>query len=254
MRLSFGAKVRIGRWSVVALSLAALEVAPRVGFGDAITLVPFSEMLVRAIELFRDGVMANHLRATVFAFMASFALSGVTGVLGGLVLWRFDALRRAVDPYLTVYYAIPIFVFYPVLLAILGFSLLPIIVIAWLWAVVAVMLNTAIGLRAVPEVLPRYGQSLRLSGLQMARKIYLPAAAPHIFTGLKLGMTYSIIGVIASEFVLATRGLGYLVSFSYTNFRTSDMYAGILVIFTVSWIANGLVQAIEHRLHKRVTH
>jgi NitT/TauT family transport system permease protein len=243
------ASVRLTRWAVIIVAIAALELVPRVGLGDAITLIPLSRIVPEFFELLSDGELTPHLLSTGGAFVLSFLLAGVTGVPLGYLLWRYEPLKRTLDPYLTTYYAIPIFAFYPLLLAIFGFNILPVVVISWAWAVVAVVLNTAIGFGEVPRVLIKVGQSMNLSRWQLLSRIFFPAAVPYVFTGLKLGMVYSLIGVIASEFVLSTQGLGYLVSYNYTNFRTAAMYSAMFLILFLAILLNWALNSIERRLY-----
>lgn len=247
--MTYAARVRLTRWGIVLAAIAALEVLPRLGVGGAITLPPLSEILAELFEIVGEGEMTEHLIATGGAFVLSFVLAGLTGVPLGFLLWRYTALRRTLDPYLTTYYAILIFAFYPLLLAVFGFNIWPVVVISWAWVVVAVVLNTAIELAEVPEVLVKVGMSMNLSRRQVLGRIFLPAAVPYIFTGLKLGMVYSLIGVIASEFVLSTKGLGFLVAYNYTNFRTSAMYAALLVILLLAFALNATLNGVERRLH-----
>jgi NitT/TauT family transport system permease protein len=244
------ASVRLTRWAVIIAAVAALEVVPRVGLGDAITLIPLSRIVPEFFELLSDGELTPHLLSTGGAFVLSFLLAGVTGVPLGYLLWRYEPLKRTLDPYLTTYYAIPIFAFYPLLLAIFGFNILPVVVISWAWAVVAVVLNTAIGFGEVPRVFVKVGQSMNLSRWQLLSRIFFPAAVPYVFTGLKLGMVYSLIGVIASEFVLSTQGLGYLVSYNYTNFRTAAMYSAMFLILFLAILLNWALNSIERRLYE----
>jgi len=243
-------RVRLTRWAIVLAFVIALEVLPRLGIGDAITLIPLSEVAQDFWDLLSEGELTQHLIATGGAFVLSFVLAGLTGVPLGYLLWRYKPLKRTLDPYLTTYYAIPIFAFYPLLLAVLGFNILPIVVISWAWAVVAVVLNTAIGFGEVPEVLVKVGKSMNLSRWQILSRIFFRAAVPYVFTGLKLGMVYSLIGVIASEFVLSTRGLGYLVSYSYVNFNTGAMYSAMFVILALAIILNSALNRIERRLYE----
>jgi NitT/TauT family transport system permease protein len=244
------ASVRLTRWAVIIVAIAALELVPRVGLGDAITLIPLSRIVPEFFELLSDGELTPHLLSTGGAFVLSFLLAGVTGVPLGYLLWRYEPLKRTLDPYLTTYYAIPIFAFYPLLLAIFGFNILPVVVISWAWAVVAVVLNSAIGFGEVPQVLIKVGQSMNLSRWQLLSRIFFPAAIPYVFTGLKLGMVYSLIGVIASEFVLSTQGLGYLVSYNYTNFRTAAMYSAMFLILFLAILLNWALNSIERRLYE----
>jgi NitT/TauT family transport system permease protein len=160
-------------------------------------------------------------------------------------------IHRVLDPYLIAYYAVPIFVFYPLFVAIFGLSRIPIVLIGYLLGVIAIVVNTANGFRNVPEVYQNVGESLQLNSKQTFRHIYLPAAGPYIFTGLKLAFIYSFIGVIASEFILSNSGLGYLVQYNYQNFSTNEMYAVMLLLATVAIIANLVLIRIEDRLYRR---
>lgn len=242
-------KVRATQWGVLVAAGVALEVIPRLGIGDAITFAPLSSIVGRGWESIINGELNVHLMATGGALVISFVLAAIVGVPAGWLLWRSPRLKRILDPYLTAYYAIPIFAFYPVLLTILGFNLWPIITIAWAWAVVAVLLNSAIGFAAVPDVLIKVGKSLNLSRRQVFTQIVFHAAGPYVFTGLKLGVVYALIGVIASEFVLSTRGLGYLVSNNYVNFQTADMYVAMYIILALGALLNLGLTSIERRLY-----
>lgn len=247
--MSWTMSVRLTRWAVILAAIAALELLPRAGLGDVITLIPLSEIMLELFDQLVGGELSPHLLATGGALFLSFLLAGITGVPLGYLLWRYSTIKRILDPYLTTYYAIPIFAFYPLLLAVMGFNIWPIVFISWAWAVVAVVLNTAIGFGEVPQVLVKVGQSMNLSRWQILRKIFFPASTPYIFTGLKLGMVYSLIGVIASEFILSTKGLGYLVSYNYINFQTAAMYSAILLILALAILLNWTLNSFERRLH-----
>ena len=112
-----------------------------------------------------------------------------------------------------------------------------------------VLKNTVIGLDEVPEVLVKVGRSLRLSRRQMFTRIYFPAATPYIFTGLKLAASYTVIGVIASEFIQAESGVGWFVGFSYNNFAIQNMYAAILLILLFAIAVNALLLRLERRMY-----
>lgn len=145
----------------------------------------------------------------------------------------------------------PIFALYPMFIAIFGLNRTPIVLIAFLMSIVAIIINTANGFAQVRDVYRDVGRSLRLSKRQSFVHIFLPAAAPYIFTGLKLGFVYSLIGVIASEFILANSGLGYQVSYDYTNFATGEMYAEMLLVIIIAVFTGYVLSHIENRLYKR---
>jgi len=75
---------------------------------------------------------------------------------------------------------------------------------------------------------------------------------PYVFTGLKLGFVYAIIGTIASEFILADSGLGWLISYDYNNFDVRGMYAAMLLVVVLALAVNTLLAVTENRLYRRV--
>lgn len=239
--------VLLTRVAVLVAVLAFLEVAPRAGWVDSLTLVPLSEMLSALVTQVGTGETLRNIWFTGLMIVLSFLLAAVTGVVAGHLVWRYRWLRRAINPYLTSYYALPVFAFYPVLVAIFGLNRIPVVLIAWVYATVVVITNTVIGLDGVKDVYLKTARVYGLGRWESLRLIQLPAAAGHVFTGLRLAVTYSVIGVIASEFILATQGLGYLVSFHYNNFRLADMYAAILLVITVAVLMTGSVSLLERR-------
>ena len=122
------------------------------------------------------------------------------------------------------------YAFYPLLLVIFGLGDFPQIAIGFLLAVMAVIINTLNGLDRVPPVLLKTARVHRLGLLSAALRVRLPYAAPYVFTGFKLAVAYSFIGVVGAEFITSSRGIGYEISFAYNNFDNAVMYAMILFI------------------------
>ena len=115
-------------------------------------------------------------------------------------------LRRALDPFLASYYAVPFFAFYPVFIVLFGLGAVPIIAIGLLFGVVAMIIATLTGLDRMPRVLAKTARIYRMGPSRPRCGIKLPSAAPYLFTGVKLAVAYSFIGVIAAEFILAPVG------------------------------------------------
>ena len=136
----------------------------------------------------------------------------------GVCLFKLPRLRRVVDPLLLSYYAVPIFVVYPVLIVIFGLNRWPLVAIGFLFGVVAMAANTLNGLERVPRVLLRTARAMRMSTIDEIRLITLPASLPFVFTGVKLAVVYAFIAVIAGEFVLAGSGFGFRIAYAYNNF------------------------------------
>ena len=164
---------------------------------------------------------------------------------------RSPRLRRAVDPVLASYYAVPTFVFYPLLVAMLGLNMTPLVVLGVMSAMPAMIIGTLNGLDSLPRVLRRVARVQRLGPVVTLMTVVLPAAMPSLFGGIKLALSYALIGVIAGEFILSGSGLGYAISFAYQSFDNRTMYGLMLFVLLVAVTANGLLYNWEGRLLRR---
>jgi NitT/TauT family transport system permease protein len=161
-------------------------------------------------------------------------------------------VRRAIDPLLASYYSIPFFVFYPLLIALFGLNTIPLIAIGFVFATAAMVISTLNGLDRVPRVMNKTMRILRLSPARAAWSVTLPAAAPYLFTGLKLALAYSFIGVIAGEFILSGGGLGFSIAYAYNDFDNKTMYALMMFVLVIAVVMNGALHVWEqHMLKKR---
>jgi len=250
--LTRGRLVRLAQAAVLLSVVGFVEFAPKWGLVGATTLIPLSSMLDELVTLLADGTLTPHIVQTFTSVFGAFVLAVLTGLPAGVVLWKVDTLKQILDPYLLIYYAIPFFAFYPLLISLMGLGVAPIISIAWGFSVVIIVTNTASGLGEIPPVYVQAGRDMNLTTWQMLRYVYLPASVPYVFTGLKLGFVYAIIGTIASEFILADSGLGWLISYDYNNFDVRGMYAAMLLVVVLALAVNTLLAVTENRLYRRV--
>ncbi|PLR80680.1 hypothetical protein CVD25_21650 [Bacillus canaveralius] len=243
---------RVVQIMIVASLLGLYEVATRMNWLDPFTFIPFSTMFTNMIgNLGNPEYVTNHFGITAMEILASFIGAMIFGIIFGIVLWRSDLAHHVLQPYLLLFYAIPFFALYPIFISILGIGPLPVIMIGLLFAMPAVISNTAIGFREIRKVLVKVGESCNLSFRQMLIHIYFPAAWPYIFTGVKLAAAYSIIGVIATEFILSSRGLGYTISYAYNNFDMNGMYGSVLLVIVIALLVNVVLGFIEARVYRR---
>ena len=168
-----------------------------------------------------------------------------------MVIHALPRVRQALDPFFATYYAVPIFIFYPVMIAIFGLSVMPIVLMGVATAIVAMIIATLNGLDRIPRVLTKVARVHRMGTVATALRLKLPAAAPHLFTGVKLAVSYGFIGVIASEFILAPSGLGRVISDAYSDFNNPRMYALMLLLVIVATVVNMLLHVFDQRWAER---
>jgi NitT/TauT family transport system permease protein len=239
------------RGTILVGAVAGLELACRTGAIPSTVIIAPSTMVLALVETMRSDDIGMHLQRTLSAVAIAMSLSIAGGFAVGSVLHRLPFLRRAFNPFLAAYYAIPHFAFYPLLIVIFGLGSLPLIVLATLFAMVAMIVATMAGLDRVPRVLLKTARVHRLSLLQEIWRVRLPAAAPHLLSGVKLAVAYSFIGVIAGEFILSTSGIGHEIAYAYDNFDNERMYGLILLVLGTVTVFNMAVYAYERRLMRR---
>jgi NitT/TauT family transport system permease protein len=233
------------RTVLVLAAIAAVDVLCRLGVIPAQVLPPPSRIAQTLISLLTSGALAADILVTSRNIAVAAVIAVTGGVAAGLVIHALPRLRRALEPFFASYYAVPFFAFYPVFIVLFGIGAAPIIVMGVLFGIVAMIIAMLTGLDRVPSALLKTAKLYRLGPLATALRITLPSAAPHLMTGVKLAVTYCFIAVIAAEFILASEGLGYAISYAFNNFETLRMYAIVLLILVASIVLNAALRAVE---------
>ena len=182
-----------------------------------------------------------HLYVTLSEVAIALALGGVAGLAVGVVLGADPFLSRALERYFYYLGPTPKIVFFPVLIMWFGVGPESKIAMGTLSAFFPLVLSAAAAMREIDRVLIRVGQSFRLSGWQMAMKIYLPAMREPIVNGVRLGLGVALIGVLLAETKLSNKGVGFMIIDAYNTFDMPRMYAVLLVLFVIAIGANTLV-------------
>ncbi|WP_353193590.1 ABC transporter permease subunit [Pandoraea pnomenusa] len=242
---------RLIRTCVVAGLILIVEGLCRTGTIPAPVMIAPSAMALHAFDVLREGRFTHDI-ATSFASIAIAAVSAVAlGFAAGLAIHAMPGVRRALEPLIASYYAVPTFAFYPVFIVLFGVGALPIIAIATLLAVVSMITATMTGLDRIPRAFSKTARTMRLTRWQTVWHIQLPAALPYLFSGVRLAVSHAFIGVIASEFILSGSGIGYAISYAYNNFENADMYALMLMVLVTVTLVNALLNHADARFAAR---
>ena len=240
------------RLGLTAVLVLALEGLCRGGVISAFTMIAPSQMALALVRMVLHAAWFwGDARYTFENVAAAIVLSAIPGFLLGLLIHALPRLRRVLNPVLLSYYSVPTFVFYPLLIVIFGIDQLSLIVMGAMFGVVAMISSTLTAIDRIPPVYGKVARVLRMDRTHTALRIVLPAATPHLFTGIKLAVAYSVIGVIAGEFILATAGLGRRLSLSFNEFDNATMYGLIVLIFIVVAVINSGLQRWEARIYRR---
>lgn len=244
---------RAARYRLLAVvaTVLLLELLCRTGVIDRLTMQPPSEMARDLVVLLASGTMNGAMLKTFINVAIAAVLAVAAGVAFGIAIHGYRAVRQGLEPLFATYYAIPVYAFYPMFIVLFGLGDVPQILIGFMLAIVAVIVNTLNGLDRVSRVLIKTAKVYRLGPLATARKITLPSAAPYLLTGVKLAVAYAFIGVIGAEFIMSRTGVGYEISFAYNNFDNKTMYPLILLILAISILINSTLSRWERLLMRR---
>ncbi len=239
------------RLCVVALCIGLIETLCRVGVIDTFTMQTPSKMAVDLWTLLLSGKFSAAIAKTLSNAAVALVLSLSVGIFAAVLIHRFGLLREALEPLFATYYAVPVLAFYPLLIILFGVGDAPKIAIAFMLSVIAVIVNTLNGLDRVPRVLGKTARIVRMSPTEAALRVTLPYAAPYVLTGAKFAVAYSLIGIIGSEFIMSSNGIGFEIAFAYNNFENAVMYPLIVLILAISIGLNLILSAWENVILRR---
>lgn len=241
--ISVGATV-----ALVVLFTAFAELGSRVGWWNDHVLPAPSVVLAELGTLLTEGQFWTDAQRTGVEVAVSIVFGALLGFGAGLLFWKIPLLGRVFEPYLVSFYAVPLVLFYPVMIVLVGINAMSVIILATIMAAIPMALNTAVGLNQMPPVYLKLARSLKASPRQTLFAIAIPAAGPYIVAGLRLAVVYALIGTIAMEFTTAQAGLGYRIRYLYEIFDNIQMFAYIVVVLVLSCLLTVALAAVERAL------
>jgi NitT/TauT family transport system permease protein len=207
-------------------------------------LLPAPSAIARSMDT-NSALLIKESVTTTLETALGFVLSVVVGVPLALAIYLWKPFARAVYPVLVSSQAVPKVAVAPLFLVWFGFGLLPKVLIAFLIAFVPVVINTAMGLAALEREKIYLARSMGLGPVATFFKIQLPNALPSIFAGLKISITFAVVGAVVGEFVGGQGGLGYLLLIANGNMDTALLFAGIVALTLLGIVLFALIGLVE---------
>jgi len=168
----------------------------------------------------------------------------------GYFVAKSRALERVLSPYLVASQAVPLVAIAPLLVIWFGPGLFSKILICALIVFFPVLVNTVVGVRAVPGPLYDLMRSLHATQTQVLFKLEIPAALPIFLGGLRIGATLSVIGAVVGEMVGSDRGLGFLINVGRGQYDTAMVFVAVFVLIALALCLYGVVAWLEARALK----
>jgi nitrate/nitrite transport system permease protein len=241
--------------------LALLGLWEAVASGPGATLPPPSKVWEDAGELITDPFFDRggldkglfwHLLASLQRVAVGFALSAVVGIATGLLIGTSQLAMRGLDPLFQVLRTVPPLAWLPLSLAAFREAQPSAIFVIFITSIWPIIINTAVGVRNVPQDYRNVAAVIRLRGPAYFARIILPAAAPYIFTGLRIGVGLSWLAIIAAEMLIGGVGIGFFIWDAWNSSNLSDIVVALAYVGLVGF-ALDRVMALVGRLVTRGT-
>jgi NitT/TauT family transport system permease protein len=194
-----------------------------------------------------DGSLAYHAVATLTEIVLGLAFGVGLATALGYAVAKSRSLERVLSPYLVASQAVPLVAIAPLLVIWFGPGMFSKILICAMIVFFPVLVNTIVGVRAVPLALHDLMHSLHARRAQILLKLEIPAALPVFLGGLRIGATLSVIGAVVGEFVGSDRGLGFLINVGRGQYDTALVFVAVFVLIVLALALYGIVAWLEGR-------
>jgi NitT/TauT family transport system permease protein len=229
--------------ATLVVALVGWELFVRVKRVPSAILPPPTEVIETLIAV--RSLLIEHSWPTTVETVLGFLLATVVGIAVAIAITYSRAMREALYPLLVVFQLIPKIALAPLFIVWLGIGMSSRLTFALFISFFPVVISTAAGLINADRYMIRLARSLTATDWQIFVSIRLPGALPHIFSGLKIAVTLSIIGVIVGEFITSQAGLGYIIVFATSRAETAAIMAAIIVLCVIGLVLYGVVALAE---------
>ncbi|KOP83837.1 ABC transporter permease [Cytobacillus solani] len=242
--------VRFYQLIIFLVFFSGWEIASRLQWIDPLIFSSPSKVWELFLAKVQDGTLFVDLSYTLFETIFGFILGTVLGTLLAAILWWSPLLSKIADPYLVVLNSMPKVALGPILIVALGPSFTSIVAMG---AIISIIITTIVVYTSFKEVDPNYIKVLQTFGatrFQIFKEAILPASFPVIISTLKVNVGLSWVGVIVGEFLVASKGLGYMIIYGFQVFNFTLVMLSLLVIAVCATIMYQLVELLERKLIK----
>ena len=232
----------------IMLLLVIWQGAVSFGFAPATLLPPPGLVFMRMARQLVTTSFDQEILSTLFRLFAGFSIAVVLGIAIGLAAAVSPSINAAVRPVVRVLAPLPKVALYPALLLLLGFGHESKITLVAADALFPILLSTYYGASTVEQKLIWSAMAAGTARREILFKVILPAAAPSILTGCRIGLVISCIVVFLAEMITSTDGLGHVLITAARTFQAVDMFVPLITISLLGLILNGLLQAARSYL------
>jgi ABC-type nitrate/sulfonate/bicarbonate transport system permease component len=234
------------RIGVILLGLAVWEVAAHTVL-DPDFMSPPSAIAMALPEILSDGKLVNAILVSLYELIMAFAVSIVAGVLIGAAIGLHKFTLRSALPLVLLVYSIPQVTILPLFVMYFGIGPASKIAFGVSHGIFPIILNVIAGAQTIEPQHLTAARSMGANRRQLLRRVVLPHMVPSLFTGLRLGMSATLLGVLLAELYVSTGGIGYYTQLFSNSFRPASMFALVAVLAVMAAFLNEVVRRAEIR-------
>lgn len=241
-------KTTLASLALLLVFLAAWQWLPGLLKIPPFILPPASRVWEEFTRMLFNDRLLYHSGITALEVIVGFILGSLFGMLIGYLLGASPQAEVVLSPYILALQIAPKVAFAPLFVMWLGFTVYPKILVAILIVFFPVMVNVLSSMRTVDPDMVNLARAFSATRWQIFRMIEFPASLPPLFSGLRIGATLAVIGVVVGELVGGNLGLGYLLVFGLGQGNTAMVFVTIFVLTLIGTVAYGGVILIERQV------
>jgi nitrate/nitrite transport system permease protein len=239
----------------IIVLVAALLIWELASSGPKASLPPPSKIWADSKDLIVDPFFVNgpqdiglglRVLTSLQRVVVGFGLAAVVGIMLGALVGQSVWAMRGLDPIFHVLRTVPPLAWLPISLAAFRDANPSAIFVIFITAIWPVIINTAVGIRNIPQDYRNVAAVLRLNHLEFFWRIMIPSAAPYIFTGLRIGIGLSWLAIVAAEMLTGGVGIGFFIWDAWNSSRLSDIVVALVYIGVVGFVLDRVVAGIGH--------
>jgi ABC-type nitrate/sulfonate/bicarbonate transport system permease component len=232
------------RLGVIVLIVLFWEFGAR-AYNDADFMAPATQSFVSLIEIVQDPEVLTAIYDMFWQLALAFVMALFSGLLLGMAVGISRPTYRTFFPIILMVYAFPQITVLPLLVLLFGIGPAIKVVFGFTHGFFPIIVNVIAGAQNIDPALLTAAKSMGATRAQIYRRIVFPHLVPSLFTGMRLGMTATLLGIILAELYATRKGIGYFTSFYAESFEPQNLFALVAMIAAAAIILNELLRRAE---------
>lgn len=241
-------RLTLWRLGIIVVGLGLWELVMRAGLIDPLFLSAPSAIWAAMDDVLRQAPIRQAFAITAYELAIAFALAVALGLVVGLPVGFSPYLYRVTHPILVMFFSVPQVTIFPLFVLYFGIGVNSKIAFGVSHGFFPIALNAIAAARSLDASLVVISRSMGASKAHLLWKVVLPSILPILFTGFRLGMNHTLLGVVLAELFASQKGIGHYITLLTSSFQTAQLYAIIAVVAAFAILVNEGLRAVERQL------